>query len=319
MYYSGKILKNIKFLKIHFQCIAQDPCFVDGDPNGTPHCQNTDGSPQTCVNTNSCEGLGLNFQAGGSCPIQCIEPNPCYVGGDENGTPWCQNTDGTEQTCMNTANCVGKSTLEADGSGTCVIGCVIPDPCYVDGDPNGTPHCVNTDGSEQTCTNASNCEGLSTIQAGGSCSITCVTQDPCYQGGDPNGNAWCTNDDGSEQNCNNPGNCVGKATFEADGSGSCSVTCDVEDPCFLEGTTTTPLCTNTDGSAANCNNNGCVGTDINDPNDPGSCVITCEELDPCFDNGLATGTPNCQNTDGSPQTCNNPGNCIGLATQQGKL
>ena len=55
------------------------------------------------------------------------------------------------------------------------------------GDPTGTPHCQNTDGTEQTCINASNCNGLATIETGGTCTIQCVVPDPCFQNGDPTG------------------------------------------------------------------------------------------------------------------------------------
>ena len=67
----------------------------------------------------------LEADGSGSCTIQCISEDPCFQGGDPSGTPWCQNTDGTEQVCNNPTGCTGKSTLEADGSGSCNINCVV--------------------------------------------------------------------------------------------------------------------------------------------------------------------------------------------------
>ena len=87
--------------------------------------------------------------------------DPCYHDGDPLQQPWCLNDDGSEQTCNNPSNCVGKSTNEPDGSGSCTIECVIPDPCYTGGDLNAAPLCQNTDGSEQTCINSPACVGLS--------------------------------------------------------------------------------------------------------------------------------------------------------------
>ena len=94
----------------------------------------------------------LEADGSGSCTIQCISEDPCFQGGDPSGTPWCLNADGTNQICVNAANCEGKSTLEADGSGSCTIQCV-SDPCFQNGDPAGTPMCQNTDGSAQECLN----------------------------------------------------------------------------------------------------------------------------------------------------------------------
>ena len=89
-------------------------------------------------------------------------PNPCFVGGDPTGTPWCLHADGvTPLTCSNPGNCEGKSTLEPDGSGSCTITCA-EDPCYIGGDPANGPWCLQADGvSEGTCDNPSNCEGQS--------------------------------------------------------------------------------------------------------------------------------------------------------------
>ena len=142
-------------------CVEENPCYVGGDPAGTPICQNTDGTEQTCNNPTGCVGKS-DQEAGGSCPITCDVPDPCFVGGDPTGTPWCIHADGvTPLTCSNPGNCEGKSTLEADGSGSCTITCA-EDPCYIGGDPANGPWCLQADGvSEGTCDNPSNCEGQS--------------------------------------------------------------------------------------------------------------------------------------------------------------
>ena len=213
--------------------------------------------------------MGKSTLDNGSCTIQCVPQNPCYHDGDPLQQPWCLNDDGSEQTCNNPSNCVGKSTLEPDGSGSCTIECVIPDPCYTGGDPNAAPLCQNTDGSEQTCINSPSCVGLSqgyslaplkwkkcyrkilpvgyqnnpclSTSEGGSCNIQCVVPDPCYQGGDPSGTPWCQNTDGSEQVCNNPTGCTGKSTLEADGSGSCNINCVVEGKVWKSTTRVDPV------------------------------------------------------------------------------
>ena len=121
---------------------------------------------------------------GGGCSITCDVPNPCYIDGVQANGPICTNTDGTEATCLNNANCEGLSTVDPNNPGSCVVTCVPDplDPCFHDGNPAGQPWCPATaDDAGVTCNNkVPACEGTSTWEEDGTglCDIECVCSDP---------------------------------------------------------------------------------------------------------------------------------------------
>ena len=231
-----------------------------------------------------------------------------------------------------------------------MIDCLPLNPCYSYNDRNGNVDHMNICAIDTStgeilespliCSNPSNCEGISTLQAEefswfpDKCEIDCVPPedspstpdsenlDPCYSNGDPNLAKMC----GEGFECKNWTNCDGISRAEG---GSCTIWCIPSNPCYFYDQNGTVqhrnICsidTNTGETLENyfvCSNpTNCEGRSTIQG---GQCEIDCAPapvneviLDPCYSNGdPSSDVTICD----QGFKCMNPANCHGLNIVEG--